>query len=320
MSRFGTLRFPNWYRNRDDSLKRESTYLVVKRDILPTSVAIQYPEMNRGIYVLTVGLAMLPAALWAQWPAYPSAGEPRTPDGKPNLNAPAPRTKDGHPDLSGIWDRGMPPGTPVAPPGGFGAAPAPGPRPFQNLPSLLPDGLPMQPWATELRKQRLAENSKDHPDAHCLPLHPVQLHSHPQPRKIIQTPGLVLIMYEANGGLRQIFTDGRILPGDDPQPWWFGYSVGKWEGETLVVESTGFRDTIGWLDEEGTPVTGTARITERFRRVNYGTLEIGITVDDPKTFTKPWTVQLNQRLMPDTELIEFVCSENNRSLSHLVGK
>jgi hypothetical protein len=165
-----------------------------------------------------------------------------------------------------------------------------------------------------------AENSKDHPDAHCLPLHPMQLHSHPQPRKIIQTPGLVLIVYEANGGLRQIFTDGRPLPGNDPQPWWFGYSIGRWDGDTLVVQTTGFRDTIGWLDEEGTPVTGAAKMTERFRRVNYGTLEIEITMDDPQTFTKPWTVRLSQRLMPDTELIEFICSENNRSLEHLVGK
>jgi hypothetical protein len=176
----------------------------------------------------------------------------------------------------------------------------------------------MQPWAAELRKQRFAENSKDHPDAHCLPLHPVQLHYHPQPRKIIQTPGLVLIIYEANGGLRQIFTDGRPLP-SDPEPWWFGYSTGKWDGETLVVESAGFRDLM-WLDEEGTPITTEGRITERFRRVNYGTLEIEVTVNDPKTFTKPWTIKLNQRLMPDTELIEFVCSENNRSEPHLVGK
>jgi hypothetical protein len=178
--------------------------------------------------------------------------------------------------------------------------------------------LPFQPWAAELRKQRLAENSKDHPDAHCLPLHPVQLHSHPQPRKIIQTPKEVLIIYEANDGLRQIFTDGRPLP-VDPQPWWFGYSTGKWDGDTLVVETIGFRDLM-WIDEEGTVLTASGKIMERFRRVNYGTLEIEITVDDAKAFTKPWTVKLSQRLIPDTELIEFVCQENNRSLSHLVGK
>jgi len=184
---------------------------------------------------------------------------------------------------------------------------------------MFPGGLPFQPWAAELRSQRLAENSKDHPDAHCLPLHPVQLHSHPQPRKIIQTPRLVLILYEANGSLRQIFTDGRSLPSNDPDPWWFGYSTGKWDGDTLVVETTGFRDLM-WLDEEGTPFTGAGKITERFRRVNYGTLEIEVTVNDPETFTKPWTITLNQRLMTDTELMEFVCSENNRDLSHLVGR
>ena len=264
---------------------------------------------------------MLPALMLAQWPTYPAARAPRTPDGQVNLTAPAPKTADGRPDLSGVWDRGMPPGVPQAPApaSNFGNPPARGPRPFQDLPSMLPGGLPFQPWAAELRKQRLAENSKDHPDAHCLPLNPVQLHSHPQPRKIVQTPDVVLIMYEANNGLRQIFADGRPLPSDDPQPWWFGYSIGKWEGDTLVAQTIGFRD-MGWLDEEGTPVTTAGKITERFRRVNYGTLEIEITVDDPKTFTKPWTVKLNQHLLPDTELIEFVCAENNRSTPHLVGK
>lgn len=183
---------------------------------------------------------------------------------------------------------------------------------------MLEGGLPFQPWAAELRKQRLEQNSKDHPDAHCLPLHPIQLHSHPQPRKIIQTPGEVLIIYEANDGLRQIFTDGRGLPGD-PEPWWFGYSIGKWDGDTLVVQSIGFRD-MSWIDEEGSVMTESGKLTEKFRRPNYGTLEIEITVDDPKAYTKPWTVKLNQRLMPNAELIEFVCAENNRSLPHLVGK
>lgn len=257
---------------------------------------------------------------FAQWPSYPTPGEPKTPEGKVNLTAPAPKAADGHPDLSGVWDRGMAPGArPAGPPVTFGAPPAPGPRPFQNLPSLLPDGLPFQPWAAELRKKRLADNSKDHPDAHCLPLHPLQLHSHPQPRKIVQTPGLIMIVYEANGGLRQIFMDGRPLPANDPQPWWYGYSVGHWDGDTLVVETVGFRD-MGWLDEEGTPITTAGRMTERFRRVNYGTLEIEATIDDPKTFTKPWTVRLTQRLLPDNELIEFICAENNTSVSHLVGK
>ncbi len=243
-----------------------------------------------------IALTLFCAPLFAQWPSYP----PNTVD----MNAPAPKAPDGHPDLSGVWDRGMPP--------------VKGQRPFQDLPSMLEGGLPMQPWAAELRRQRLAENSREHPDAHCLPLHPVQLHSHPQPRKIIQTPNEVLIIYEANDGLRQIFTDGRALPAD-PEPWWFGYSVGKWDGDTLVVNSTGFRD-MSWIDEQGTPMREGGKLIERFRRPNLGTLEIQITVDDPQTFTKPWTVKLTQRLMPNTELIEFVCAENNRSLSHLVGK
>jgi len=213
----------------------------------------------------------------------------------------------------------MAPGARPAPPAGFGATPPAGPRPFQNLPSMLPDGLAFQPWAAELRAQRLAEKSKDHPDVHCLPLHPVQLHSHPQPRKIVQRPEVITLIYEANNGLRQIFLDGRTLPTRDAEPWWFGYSIGHWDGDTLVVETTGFKD-MAWLDEEGTPVTTSGKVIERFRRLNYGTLEIEIIVDDPQTFTKPWTVKLNQRLMPDTDLIEFVCLENNRSLTHLNGK
>jgi len=175
------------------------------------------------------------------------------------------------------------------------------------------------PAVCPFSKQRLAEHSKDHPDAQCLPINPVQLHSHPQPRKITQIPGLVLILYEANGGIRQIFTDGRPLPDKDADPWWYGYSAGKWEGDTLLVQTTGFRE-LGWIDEEGTPLTSAGRLTERFRRLNYGTLEIEITVDDPKTFTRPWKFTLDQRLLPDTELIEFVCLENNTSLQHLVAK
>jgi len=256
---------------------------------------------------LLLGLLCVPAAVYGQWPAWPTGGAPklaRTVAGQLDLNAPAPKAADGHPDLSGVWDRGMTAERTQ--------------RPFQDLPSVVPGGLPMQAWAAELRAKRKEENSRDHPDAHCLPLHPVQLHSHPQPRKIIQTPYEVLIMYEANDGLRQIFTDGRKLP-TDAEPWWFGYSVGKWDGDTLVVESTGWRD-MGWIDEEGTPITTSGRVIERFRRLNMGTLEIAITIDDPKTFTKPWSYTLTQRLMPDAELIEFVCAENNRSLPHLVGK
>ncbi len=130
---------------------------------------------------------------------------------------------------------------------------------------------------------------------------------------MIQTPSVLLILYEANGGIRQIFTDGRSLPSNDPQPWWYGYSIGKWEGDTLVVETSGFRDDV-WLDVNGAPLTSAAKMTERFRRLDYGSLEIEVTVDDPKAYTKPWTAaKIRQRLMPDDELIEFVCAENERS-------
>ena len=163
----------------------------------------------------------------------------------------------------------------------------------------------------------MADDQKDNPDVHCLPIGLTQLHNHPQPRKIIQNPKLIVILYEANGGVRQIFMDGRRLPDNDPQPWWYGYSIGRWDGDTLVVETTGFRDG-GWLDVTGSPLTDAARMTERFRRVNYGNLEIEVTVDDPKAYTKPWTVTLSQRILPDAELIEFVCAENEKSSKHFL--
>jgi hypothetical protein len=143
----------------------------------------------------------------------------------------------------------------------------------------------------------------------------MQLHLHPEPRKIIWSPKQIVILYEGNGGVRQIFTDGRALPPRDAQPWWFGYSTGKWSGDTLVVETTGFRDG-GWLDVNGSPLTGEGKMTERFRRVNVGTLEMELTVDDPKAYTRPWTVKVTQRLMSDDELIEFVCQENELSSAH----
>ena len=276
----------------------------------------------------------------AQWQDYPAGP-------KPAMDGPTPRTADGHPDLSGVWENGRPggqgrgagpaanPGAPNGralppvqngpPPDPTAARPVP-PLPadgiplatFQNIGAGLKDGLPLRPWAADLLKKRMADNDKDNPDAHCLPLGLMQLHMHVQPRKIIQTPTNVVILYEAQGGVRQIFTDGRTLPGNDPEPWWYGYSIGHWEGDTLVVETTGFRDDV-WLDINGSPMTNTGKMIERFSRPNFGSLTIEVTIDDPKVYTKPFTVRVNQRLMPNTELIEFVCNENERSDSHLVG-
>jgi len=273
---------------------------------------------TRG-YVLMKPLAilglvsLLSATLLAQWPDFKKASAPRTADGRVDTAAPVPRTAGGAPDLSGVWDRGLLPRE-VPPPGPFANL---GPSlAFRDLKNALGADPPMLPWASALKARRSAENSKDHPDAHCLPLHPVQLHLHPQPRKIVQTPDLVLILYEANDGRREIHLDGRALPANDPQPWWYGYSVGRWEGDTLVVNSVGFKDQ-SWLDEWGTPGSDRLRLTERFRRLNFGTLEIQMTVEDLKTFTKPLSFTVQQRLMPDTELIEFVCGENNLSAARL---
>jgi hypothetical protein len=262
--------------------------------------------------VLALFTALSPSLI-AQWPRYPTAGVPKTADGKPDLNASPPRTADGNVDLSGNWENR----------GGFGRTATPPVEPegvpplamFWNVGAGFKEGPPFQPWAAELRKKRMADESKDNPDAWCLPMGFMQFHTHPQPRKIIQIPGLIIIIYEANYGVRYIFTDGRPLPDNDPQPWWYGYSIGKWEGDTLVVETTGFRDG-GWLDVNGSPYTDALKLTERFRRPNYGTLDIEITVNDPKAYTRPWTVRVNQKIMLDSELIEFICLENEKSTRH----
>ncbi|MEO5923007.1 MAG: hypothetical protein ABIR70_04185 [Bryobacteraceae bacterium] len=249
-----------------------------------------------GILLLAASTAL------AQWADYPGK--------KVDLAAPAPRTAWDTPDLSGIWENVR------------GAKSAEGKPPlssFANVGAGFKDGaLPLQPWAAELLKQRRAANSKDNPDARCLPMGLMQFHMHPQPRKIVQTPELLLIIYEANSGLRQIFLDGRALPGKDADPWWYGYSVGHWEGDTLVVETVRMKD-LGWLDVWGSPITEDGKIIERFTRTSYGSLEIAVTIDDPKTYTAPFTVGVVQRVMPNADLIEFICAENDKFTSYLEG-
>ena len=180
-------------------------------------------------------------------------------------------------------------------------------------------GLPYTPWAKELRDKRFAARAKDNPDAQCMPMGFLQFHQQPQPRMIIQTDKMILIEYEANYGLRHIYMDGRKLPPQgEPQPFWYGYSVGHWEGDDLVVETNNLRGADedspydGWLDVNGSPYSRQAKITERFRRPTLGHLQIDFTVEDPKSYTKPWTVRVDQRLLPDQELIEFVCNENQQ--------
>ena len=275
-------------------------------------------------------VAVLSSSLSAQWPLHRSFDVPKGPDGKPDLTARAPRTPDGRPDLSGVWMRNdnpepnaLTPGRPPLVSGG-------------NAGAGFKDGLPFQPWAAELQKKRAAENGLNDPDGLCLPQGLLQYHIDPQPLKIVQTPKQILIIYESNYGLRTIYMDGRPLPPQgEPQPYWHGYSVGRWEGDTLVVESNNFRGVdpsqvhsvepssflgVGWLDHRGSPYTEAMKVTERFRRVNYGQLDIEFTVDDPKAYTKSFTVRINQRIVADgSELIEFICHENQMFLK-LTGR
>ncbi len=254
--------------------------------------------------------ALTAASVEAQWVNYQTPGIPRLPDGKPNLSAPAPRTSDGRPDLSGLWEP-----TGEVNPAYLGNSERD--RKFRDISADMKGGLPLQPWAADLLKARREANGKDDPDSHCLPLGPIKMHLHPWPRKIIQNPGLLVILFEQDTMYRQVFTDGRPLP-TDPQPSFNGYSTGKWEGDTLVVATNGIRDGT-WLDTSGTPLTNEARVTERFRRPSFGHLEIDITVDDPKAYTKPWSIHVNQTFAADTDLLEYVCLEN-QDISHVVGK
>jgi hypothetical protein len=233
----------------------------------------------------------------AQWIKYPSQGIPRTADGSPNLSAPVPKTSGGQPDLSGIWS---------TPDGKY----------LGNLAADLKE-VPFQPWAAALFRERQENQGKGRPSERCLPHGITDFDALPWPRKIFQTPTTIVMLYEAYNHYRQIFTDGRALP-KDPQPAWFGYSVGKWEGDTLVVDTTGFNEET-WLDDGGHPHSGEMHVIERYRRRDFGHMDLQITIDDPKAYTKPWTASMKMDLLPDTELIEFIC-ENERDQTHMVGK
>ena len=178
----------------------------------------------------------------------------------------------------------------------------------------------MKQWAQDLKKKRMANNMKDNPDVWCLPIGLMQYHNHPQPSQIVQTKNIMLITYESNYGLRYIYLDGRPEPNNDPQPWWFGYSRGRWEGnDTLVVETTHFNseERASWHDVNGTPWSDQLKMTERFTRPTYGLLQVDVTIDDPKTFDKPFTVRVYRNLLVDQEMIEFICNENEQSTDHI---
>jgi hypothetical protein len=249
----------------------------------------------------------------AQWIDYPTKGTPRTRDGSPNLTASAPRARDGKPDLSGIWEPDYSP--PVVPPGTVVVTSL---GPFFSLQSRRPDAapIPMTPWAEAIFKERDRTFGADRPSAHCLP------HSIPDAMlvdnfKIVQDPGLTLILYEEFARFRQIFTDGRGYP-QEMNPAWFGYSIGKWDRETFVVDTAGFNDR-SWLDDAGHPHSEKLRTIERFHRRDFGHLDLQITIEDPVAYTEPWSFALHFHLMADTELIENMC-DNEKDEQHLVGR
>jgi len=251
--------------------------------------------------LIAVVLVALTATLAAQWLSQPTEGIPRAPDGKPNLAAPAPRTRDGKPDLSGLW-------TKISP------------KYSRNIAAdLKPEEV--QPWARDLVEQRREDLGRDYMNVRCVPLGPGYVtaadSTGSEMIKIVQTPGLILIL-NPDLTYRQIFLDGRALE-PAPNPTWMGYSVGHWDADTLVVESFGFNDRT-WLDHDGHPHTEGLRMTERYGRPNFGSLEIDVTLSDPAAYARRWTVAVRAELAADTEMIEWVCNEGKSGLEHWVGK
>jgi hypothetical protein len=264
----------------------------------------------------------------AQWLNHRTPGTPRTRDGKPNLSAPAPRASKGKPDLSGVWQtEPAPPGEITRLFGDFSYEAVPGDDPstfskyfFNILADFKPEEAPIRAdVAAELtRKRAEGLGFKDGPPSHCLPLGipGADILSY-APFKIVQAPGVIVMMYEIDNTRRQIYTDGRKLP-VDPQPAWLGYSVGHWEGDTLVVDTAGFNDK-SWLDVSGLPHSEALRVQERFRRRDFGHMELQVTIDDPKIFTRPFTFKVTELLLPDSDLLESFCTENEKDRTHLAS-
>jgi hypothetical protein len=269
---------------------------------------------------LLLPLALLSTSAYSQWLNYPTPGTPRTRDGKPNLSAPPPRASNGKPDLSGVWhvvatpledqkrlfgdniEKTTVPGMERETMSKYG---------LNVLVDFKPEDSPMRPEATAILRNR---SQLDRPSLHCLPWSIPTATLFGPVHKIVQTPGLIVMVLEVDGATRQIYTDGRKLP-DDPQPAWYGYSTGKWQGDTLVVETAGFNDK-SWLDAMGHPHSEAMRVTERFRRRDFGHMDVETTIDDPKMYTRPFTIKVTQLLLPDTDILEYFCAEDEKDRVH----
>ncbi len=269
--------------------------------------------------------ALFSTSAFAQWLNYSVPGTPRTRDGKPNLTAPAPRASNGKPDLSGVWH--------VQPTGMkemkrlFGeradATDVPGMEldtiskyGLNILQDFKPEEWPIRPAAAQIMRGR---TGADFPATHCLPLGIPLAGMLSEPTKIVQSPKLIAILYEADDKHRQIYTDGRVLPKEFDQPAWLGYSVGRWEGDTLVVETAGFNDKT-WLDVIGHPHSEALRVVERYHRRDFGHMDVEMTFDDPKMYTKPFTIKITNELWADSDIFEFFCNENEKDRAHMDAK
>ena len=257
-----------------------------------------------GLFFLTFS-----TAAHAQWLNYPTPGAPRLPDGKPNLAAPTPRRADGKPNLSGVW---------AVECAIYGVDACFTQSVFFDLAKdLNPDDVQMTPWAAQIQAQRESRNHVDDPYGYCLPPGVPRIDYGGGPFKILYTAEETVFLYESLVGMtfRQVFTDGRPLPAS-AEPTWLGYSIGRWEGDTFVVETTGLKDG-GWLDtKKGRPHSDALRLTERFRRTDFGHMELTIVIDDPKAYLKPWTVKAKLNLRPDTELLEAFCDSHEKTMEH----
>jgi hypothetical protein len=276
--------------------------------------------MRRAGVLFAGALLLVPG----QWLNYPTPGTPRGADGKPNLSAKTPRAANGRPDLSGVWRTAY--GSPEENERLFGPGvktfvePGDDPSSFSKyyldiLVDFPSDAKPMRPAALEVFRQNVATRSRSSP-ARCLPqgVPRTDINSY-APFKIIQTPGVIAVLYEVDNTHRQIYTDGRPLP-VDPQPAWGGYSVGRWDGDTLIVDAAGFNDDT-WLDTAGHPHSEAMRVQERFHRRDFGHMDLTVTVDDPKMYTRPFTFTVTELLLPDTDILESVCNENEKDRARM---
>jgi len=330
---------------RADTAAKQSTDILGPRPsgpppfpLVPDPIDSVYPSAMRSlfspvrfVFFVVLGISVAATQLTAQWVKYPTAGVPRKADGSVNTSAPAPRLADGKPDFSGIWltaETNRPtgelsgPNNPATPRNTTDPDDKPGDptairasRQMTNIGVDLPGGLPYQPWLVPIVKQRTANNAIDDPHIRCLPDNFLRAYGLPHLLKFVHTPSLLVVMNEMNAGYRQVFTDARPLP-KDPAPSWQGYSSAKWSGDTLVIDTIGLRDDT-WIDWNGSVLTEAAKVREEMRRPDFGHLEVKVTVDDPKAYTKPWTVTLRQRIVVDTELIDEICLENEQFMKRI---